>query len=166
MSSTAPTPSPSPSQSPSQSPGAAPSAQTQALIDAAKAPVTAYGDKNWMAVRASIAPDCSYDEVATSRKMQGPEAIVACWQGWAAAMPDSKATIHQALASGTMVMLEVTWRGTHTGPLELPTGMVPATNRTIELRACQVCEIADGKPRMMRQYFDIATMFRQLGIAK
>src|SRR5215216_3037598 len=64
----------------------------QQLIDAAKAPLLAYNDKNWDAVRASLSSDCAYDEVATNRKVQGTDQVISVWQGWATAFPDSKAT--------------------------------------------------------------------------
>ena len=137
----------------------------QTLIDAAKAPNIAYNDKNWEAMRAAVATDVSYEELATHRKVKGVDPILALWQGWATALPDSKATFHTALVSGNSVVLEVTWRGTHKGPLQTPDGEVPATGKTIELPACQVIEIADGKVKSMRQYFDMATIMLQLGIA-
>ncbi len=136
----------------------------QLLIDAAKAPVIAYGKKDWDAVRAAIAPGFRYDEVATHRKMQGADQVVACWQGWATALPDSQATFHNAFVSGDTVVLEVTWHGTHTGPLQMPTGQIAATGKPIEIRACQVFEVAGGKAQSMRQYFDMATMMQQLGV--
>lgn len=144
----------------------APSQMTlsQAMIDAAKASVLAYNEKNWDNVRTSLTQDAVYDEVATRRKLQGLDQIVECWQGWARAFPDSKATFHSAMASGTTVCLEVSWRGTHTGPLELPTGTVNGTNRSIDIRACQVMDMADNKARAVRHYFDMATMLQQLGI--
>lgn len=92
------------------------------------------------------------------------DAAKAAWKGWAAAFPDSNATFEAAHVSGNTVILEVTWRGTHSGPLPTPTGEIPATGRKIEMRGCQVVEIADGKPRVMRQYLDMLTMMTQLGV--
>lgn len=137
----------------------------ESLIDAAKAPVIAYGQKDWNAVGAAVSPYCVYDEVATQRQLQGGDAVMACWQGWATAFPDSKATIHSALVSGNTVVLELTWNGTHTGPLQTAAGQIGATGKTIAVRACQVVEIADGKAKNMRQYFDLATLMQQLGVA-
>ena len=151
MSSTAPTPSPQ---------------QQQASIDAAKASILAYNEKNWDNVRASLASNPTYDEVGTARKIQGADQIIECWKGWARALPDSKATIHGAFASGSTVCIEMTWRGTHTGPLELPSGSVSATNRNIDIRSCQVFEMAENKARTIRHYFDMATLLEQLGIAE
>lgn len=136
----------------------------QALIDAAKAPILAYNDKNWDKARASITPDFIYDEVPTSRKVQGPDAVIAVWQGWAQALPDSKATFHSARVTGDSVVLEVTWKGTHRGQLQTPKGPVAATGKPIEIRACVIMEMAGGKAKLQRQYFDMATLFEQLGV--
>jgi steroid delta-isomerase-like uncharacterized protein len=136
----------------------------QSLIDAAKAPVIAYGNKDWAAVKAAIASSFVYDEVATHRKVQGVEQVTALWQGWATALPDSKATFHNAVVSGDTVLLEVTWSGTHTGPLQTANGPLAATGKRIELRACQVFQVAAGKAQSMRQYFDMATLMQQLGV--
>ena len=134
------------------------------LIDAAKAPTLAYNKKDWNAVRAAVTPDFVYEEVATQRKLQGIEPVLACWQGWATTCP-GEATLHNAYASGNIVILELTWRGTHSGPLQTATRQIPATGKPFELRACQVLEIANGKAKMMRQYFDLASLFQQLGVS-
>jgi steroid delta-isomerase-like uncharacterized protein len=138
----------------------------QQLIEIAKKPNLAYNDKNWNAVRASVTQDVIYDEVANNRKLQGVDQVIAVWQGWAKAIPDSKCTFDNAIASGNTVILELTWRGTHTGPLESPTGTIAATGKSIEVRACTVCELDGEKTKLQRQYFDMATLLRQIGVAK
>ena len=135
----------------------------ESMIDAAKAPIIAYGKKDWNAVRAAITPGFLYEEVATQRKMQGADQVIAGWQGWATALPDSKATINNAFVSGDTVVLELTWRGTHKGPLQTPTGQIAPTGKPIEMEACQVYQFAGGKPQSMRQYFDMATLMQQIG---
>ncbi len=136
----------------------------QQLTAAAKAPFIAYNDKNWGAVKASITPNFVYDEVATQRKAQGVDQVLALWQGWAVAFPDSKGSIDNAYVSGDTVVLEITWRGTHQGPLPTPKGSIPPTGKRIEFRSCVVCEIADEKAKLQRQYFDMATMLQQIGV--
>jgi limonene-1,2-epoxide hydrolase len=147
-------------------PAPAPIPSPQSLIDAARAPIVAYGDKNWDAVRDSVASNVIYDEVATRQLTEGVSHVIAFWKGWATALPDSRATFNNAVAIGNTVILEVTWRGTHTGPLQLGERRLEATNRPIELRACQVCELADGKPKVIRQYFDLHTLLQQIGAAR
>lgn len=135
------------------------------VIDDAKVTIIAYGNKDWSAVRAALTPSSVYDEVASLRKVQGIDQIVSLWQGWAAAFPDSKATFGRAVASGNIATIELTWRGTHTGPLALPAGTIAPTGRTIDFRACQVVEVEGGKTRSITQYFDLGTMLRQLGVS-
>jgi len=137
----------------------------QQLIDAAKAPLLAYNQKDWNAVRSNITQDFIYDEVGTGRKVQGADQTIALFQGWAEAIPDSKATFDNVVASGNTVLLEVTWRGTHTGPLKTPKGSFAPTGKKIELRACAVVELLNGKANLQRHYFDMATLLQQLGIA-
>ena len=134
------------------------------LIQAAKAPTLAYNNKDWQAARAGLTSSFVYDEVATHRKTKGIDETLTLWKGWAAAFPDSKATFHDAYVSGNTVVLELTWRGTHTGPLQLPKGPIAATGKKIEMRACCVVEVEGEKVEMQRQYFDMATMLQQLGI--
>lgn len=136
------------------------------LIDIAKATNVGYGKKDWEAVRASVTSGVHYDEIATHRKVKGVEQFLAVLQGWAKAFPDSKPIHHHAISSGTTVVLELTWHGTHTGPLETPEGSVAATGKHIEVPACMVVEVGDGKVKSIRHYFDMATMMQQLGISK
>jgi hypothetical protein len=49
------------------------------IIDIAKAPVIAYNEKDWNAVRAAVAHGFVYDEVATDRRPQGVNDVLAVW---------------------------------------------------------------------------------------
>ena len=136
----------------------------QSIIDAAQAPAIAYGKKDWNALRASVTPGFVYDEIATHRKMQGVDQVLAGWKDWAAALPDSRATFQSAFVSGDTVVLELTWRGTHKGPLHTPNGDIAPTGKPVEIQACQVVKVVDGKAQSMRQYFDMATLLEQVGV--
>jgi steroid delta-isomerase-like uncharacterized protein len=136
----------------------------ETLIQAAKAPIEAYNDKNWHRLRSAVTPDFVYEEVATQRRIEGVDAVSACWQAWAKAFPDSKATFDEACAADGVAVLEVTWCGSHTGLLDLPGGPVAPTNRPIRLQGCQVFTFRDGRVQSLRQYFDIATLLQQLGM--
>jgi steroid delta-isomerase-like uncharacterized protein len=136
----------------------------QSTIDAAKASIIAYNEKNWDRVKETVAPTLVYDEVGTHRKITGVNDVIDAWKGWAQAIPDSKATFEREVASGNTVTLEVTWRGTHTGPLKTPEGEIPASGRKVELRAVQVVDVRDGKAQSIRQYFDMATLLQQIGV--
>ena len=137
----------------------------QQLIDAAKASILAFNEKNWEAVRASITPDFVYEEVATTRKAQGADQVILLWQGWAAAFPDAKATFQRELLSDDTVVLELTWRGTHKGPLQTSDGAIAATGKRIDVRACMVIEVVGDKAKAQRHYFDMGTLLQQIGVA-
>jgi steroid delta-isomerase-like uncharacterized protein len=135
------------------------------VIEIAKASVTAYNDKNWSKAKDTLAPDAVYDEKATHRRIQGAGEIIEAWQGWAKAFPDSKATFVREFASGDTAVLELVWKGVHTGPLQTPTGIIPASNKPIEMPACQVSKVEAGKVKNVSHYFDMLTMLTQIGAA-
>ena len=98
-------------------------------------------------MKTAFAENGIYDEKATSRRVQGVGKILEVWQGWAMAIQDSKATFVGEYASGDTAIIEVVWKGTHTGPLQTATGAIPPSNKRIELSACQVIKVEGGKVR-------------------
>ena len=141
-------------------------ATAQTAIEQAKLSVKAYNEKNWEEVKASLTSDAVYDEVATHRRLEGTNEILSAWKGWAAAFPDSQASFDDAIVSDDRVVLELRWRGTHNGPLNLPSGQIAPTGKKIDVRACQIVELKNGRTRSVRHYFDVATMLSQLGVLK
>jgi len=135
------------------------------VIEIAKASVTAYNDKNWSKAKEFLAANAVYDEKATHRRIQGAGEIIEAWQGWAKAFPDSKATFVREFASGDMAILELVWKGVHTGPLQMPTGIIPASNKPVEISACQVSQVEGAKIKSVSHYFDMLTMLTQIGAA-
>ncbi len=136
------------------------------VIETAKAATIAYNDKNWDKVKAVFAENGVYDEKGTGRRIQGVGQVVEAWQGWAKAIPDSKATFVGEYASGDTAIMEVVWKGVHTGSLQTPTGTIPASNKRIELPACQVIKVEDGKVKSFTHYFDMVTLLTQIGALK
>jgi steroid delta-isomerase-like uncharacterized protein len=136
------------------------------VIEIAKASITAYNDKDWSKAKDMLAADAVYDEKGTHRRIQGAGEIIDAWLGWAKAFPDSKATIVREFASGDTAVFELVWKGVHTGPLQTPTGTIPASNKPIELPACQVVQVEGGKVKSASHYFDMLTMLTQIGATK
>ena len=56
-------------------------------------------------------------------------------------------------------------RGTHTGSMQTPAGVIPATGKSVGVRTCRIIEIKGDKVKPMRQYYDLMTMRQQLGLA-
>ena len=133
------------------------------VIEIAKASITAYNDKDWSKAKEMLAADAVYDEKGTHRRIQGAGEIIEAWQGWAKAIPDSKATFVGEFASGDTAVFELVWQGVHTGPLQTPTGTIPASNKPIEVPACQVVQVEGGKVKSVSHYFDMLTLLTQIG---
>lgn len=78
-------------------------------------------------------------------------------------MPDAKGTVTGAFASGNMAVLEVTWEGTHTDPLDTPSGAIPASSKRQITPAFWMFEIDGDKIKQSRHYFDLVTLLSQIG---
>ena len=133
------------------------------VIETAKAATVAYNEKDWDRIQAVFVENGVYDEKATGRRIQGIGQILESWRGWAQAIPDSKATIVAEHASGDTATLEVVWSGTHTGPLQTPSGAIPPSNQRIEVPACLVLKVEGGRVATYTHYFDMLTLLRQIG---
>jgi steroid delta-isomerase-like uncharacterized protein len=61
---------------------------------------------------------------------------------------------------------EIRMTGTHTGPLQSPTGEeIPPTKKRIELKGAVFARLNDrGEIVEERRYYDVGTMLRQLGL--
>ena len=83
---------------------------------------------------------------------------------WTNAMPDCKVEITNVVAGDEWTVVEFIGRGTHTGPLAGPQGAIPATQKKLELKCCELLRLKDGQIAEGRVYFDAATMLRQFGL--
>jgi ketosteroid isomerase-like protein len=54
-------------------------------------------------------------------------------------------------------------KGRSHGPLQTPTGTIPASNKPVEIPACQVVQVEGGKIKSGSHYFDLLTMLTQIG---
>ena len=136
------------------------------VIEIGRASITAYNDKDWSKAKDMLAAAAVYDEKATHRRIQGAGEIIEAMQGWAKAIPDSKATFVREFASGDTGVFELVWKGVHTGPLQTPTGTIPASNKRVEVPACQVIQVEGGKVKSISHYFDMLTLLTQIGATK
>jgi steroid delta-isomerase-like uncharacterized protein len=82
---------------------------------------------------------------------------------WSTGMPDCKVEVLNVVAGDEWTAVEFIARGKHTGPLVGPQGTIPATQKTIDMKFCELLRVKDGQIAEGRVYFDAATMMRQLG---
>ena len=133
------------------------------IVTLARKQVDAFNTGDWERLQAGLAADARYNEFATQREVEGPEKIVELFKGWKTAFPDAAGTVTSAVGSGNTAALEVTWTGTHTGPLETAEGTIPASGKRQETPAAIVFTFEGGKIKEDRQYFDLMTLLKQIG---
>jgi steroid delta-isomerase-like uncharacterized protein len=133
------------------------------LVEIARKQIDAFNKGDWEQLQALLASDSHYDELGTERKIEGPEKIVELFKGWKMAFPDALGTVTSAVASGNKAALEVTWTGTHTGPLGTAEGTIPASGKRQETPAAIFFGFEGEKIKASRHYFDSMTLLKQIG---
>jgi predicted ester cyclase len=83
---------------------------------------------------------------------------------WTDAFPDNKITPNVIATDGENAMLEATFEGTHTGPLNAPTGTIQPTRKRVKVPFVTVTKIRDGKFASLHLYFDQVELMSQLGL--
>jgi steroid delta-isomerase-like uncharacterized protein len=135
------------------------------IVKLARKQIEAFNAGDWEQLRAMLASDARYDELGTQRKIEGREMIVELFRGWKTAFPDAAGEVTSAVANGDKAALEITWTGTHTGPLEGAEGTIPASGKHQETRAACFFTFQGDKIKESRHYFDSLTLLKQIGAA-
>ena len=135
-----------------------------ALVKIAHEQVEAFNTGDWARLRAGLASDARLDELGTERKIDSPELIVEVFKSWKRAFPDGAGTVTSAVAQGDTVALEVTWTGTHTGPLMTAQGTIEGSGKRQETPAAMFLTFEDDKIKENRHYFDSLTLLKQIGV--
>jgi ketosteroid isomerase-like protein len=98
--------------------------------------------------------------------ISGRDAIVAYFGELGAAFSDVSFESAHEHESGDTAIDEGYLVGTHTGPLEAPTGeSIPATGKRVRVRAGDAATVANGVVTSHRFYFDQMEFLGQLGLA-
>jgi steroid delta-isomerase-like uncharacterized protein len=134
-------------------------------VQLAKEGIEAFNNGDWERFTAPLSSDAVYEELATQRKVRGPDQIVEASKGWKEAFPDAKGTITKVTEGADTVVLEITWQGTHTGDLISPMGAIPASKKRVTISAVQIVRFKGDKVVETRHFFDLMTMLAQIGAA-
>jgi steroid delta-isomerase-like uncharacterized protein len=126
---------------------------------------SAYNDREFERAVAAVTDNYEWLMTPTGQVFHGGDGMRAYLAGWAAGFPDSQVEVTNVIVGEDQAVVEFTGRGTHSGTLATPMGAIEATGQQVELHFCDVYEIAEGKLRRGRSYFDLATMMRQMGLA-
>jgi len=83
---------------------------------------------------------------------------------WLKAFPDGKMKVRSEILSGPWVVQEIVMEGTHTAPLDSPTGAIAPTYKKVVGYGVQILRVEDGKIAEARVYFDQLDQLSQLGL--
>jgi steroid delta-isomerase-like uncharacterized protein len=133
------------------------------LVKIARKQIDAFNNGDWEQMRGLLASDAHYHELGTERVIEGPEQIIEAFKGWKTAFPDATGTVTSSVASGDTAVLEVTWKGTQTGPLTTAAGTIPASGKSQETPAAVFYVFEGAKIKASRHYFDAMTLLKQIG---
>lgn len=80
------------------------------------------------------------------------------------ATPDLRFNVERTLVDGDTVVYQGVFTGTHTGPLALPTGTIPPTNRTAAVPGVLISVVRNGKIVREETYWNLVELLAQLGL--
>ncbi len=88
------------------------------------------------------------------------------WPNWLAGFPEMDYEVTRTIAAPTVVVVQWTFTGVHSGTLELPLfeRPIPATGRVIRFRGISVYDVADDLIARETTYLDLATLMVELGV--
>src|SRR5260221_7270947 len=114
---------------------------------------------------AAFAADAEGIDVPSGAILRGPDGHKRFLLFIVENFPDLRVELTDVFATEDRVALEGIWRWNDTGPLYLPSGALPATGRSGEVRCCFALQIRKGKIVSLNSYYDMMSMLEQLGLA-
>ena len=108
--------------------------------------------------------DPDVDFYSPAAEFKGVDAARPFLQGYVDGFPDARFNLSNVVASGDRVIVEGTYSGTNTGPMETPAGEMPPTGKSIALPFAQAILIRDGRIAEQHVYWDQMAFLGQLGL--
>jgi steroid delta-isomerase-like uncharacterized protein len=120
----------------------------------------AWSSHNMERVLALFTEDLLYEDVTLGVMNRSAAELRVFGEGFFSGFPDVTFEVRSSFANGTNGSAEWVMRGTHKG--DLPE--MPATGKRVDVRGASVFEFAGDKIRRCSDYWDKATLLRQLGL--
>jgi len=95
---------------------------------------------------------------------RGPEGLNTHMALWVTAFLESNIEVTNVFSTRDQSIVEFIGRGIHTGPLPGPSGDIPPTGQSAEVRFCEVFRFRKGKIVSIHTYYDALDLMRQLGV--
>ena len=132
-------------------------------IQVAKDFITSFNNSDWESFESILCPEITYLEKPTNTKIEGDESFLELCKGWKSVMSDCSGEVTNSIASADTVVLEITWTGTQSGPMQTPLGEHPSSGKFQKTDGVQIFKIIDGKITELTNYFDLLSMLMQFG---
>ncbi|NTU82294.1 MAG: ester cyclase [Chloroflexales bacterium] len=125
--------------------------------------IAEFNHGNWDQLAKLLAPDMTYTETGTGRRVTGAEPYIQLLKGWRQVFPDVTGTIDASVLEGATVVQQIAWVGTQAAALPTPSGEVPSQGRRFTIDAIAWYTISGNRVVAMHHYIDMLTMLQQLG---
>jgi len=102
--------------------------------------------------------------VTPTATMKGREELRPFFAGFTEGFPDSRFDVKRVITSGSTVIAEGNYVGTHTGAFRNPAGEIPPTRRRVVIPFASVTEVEGDQISALRVYWDEMGFMHQLGV--
>jgi steroid delta-isomerase-like uncharacterized protein len=113
---------------------------------------------------ALFAPDAVLFTPVSPDPIHGREAIVQFESDMHVAFPQATLTIRTPVASGGTIAVEWEYAGRNTGPIRTAMRIIPPSGREMHIHGASFIHIHDGLITQERRYYDVRSLFQQLGL--
>jgi steroid delta-isomerase-like uncharacterized protein len=125
--------------------------------------VAAFGRHDASGFAAYFTDDATYHDLTMDKRWTGPEGLAAfVLESESEFSSDYQFELRNAAETPGGYVLEWTMKGTHDRPSRQPP--LPATGRAYEILGISVGELAGGKIKSNRDYWNALSFLRQVGI--
>ena len=125
--------------------------------------VTAFNTHDETALQALHADDIKFNAPGGFKANNAKDATAYATR-WLKAFPDGRMKVRSQIFSGPWVVQEILMEGTHTAPLESPTGTIAPTYKKVAGSGVQLIRVENEKIAEVRIYFDQLDQMMQLGL--
>jgi steroid delta-isomerase-like uncharacterized protein len=110
--------------------------------------------------------NAEWTDLGMPEPMKGKDMFRMYMQTWFTAFPDMRARTTNRVAADDAVASEVTFEGTHNGPLQGPPGTqpIPPTGKKVNGRGAYFFKVRNGKIVEFHSHPDMAGVLMQLGL--
>lgn len=123
----------------------------------------AINKKDWAVVDSIMDENVELHFVVFDQKAKGRKEVMNVLKDWVRAFPDMEMKIADSLITEEGAAVELNVKGTHQETLKMPGGELPATNKAVTIRGCEILRFSNQKITSVHTYIDSLSLMQQLG---